>query len=147
MNINQINNSMSVKTKNQSVKLSNVVVLDSKKLTAIANGEVKFDNRKNNPGRPVNKKSARYKRLAKQAFYASVNSKFKKGNQFKVKSETYVYKPCANDSGTLGSIVSTVTGHVCNVEYIGRTKVKCYAFVLDKQVKIELNLKTLEFVS
>ena len=141
---------MSVKTKNQSVKLSNVVVLDEKTLTAIANGDKKFDNRTNNPGRPVNKKSARYKRLAKQAFYASVNSKFKKGNQFQLNNsdvETYVYKPCANDSGTLGSIVSTVTGHVCNVDYIGRTKVKCYAFVLNKQVKIELNLKTLQFVN
>ena len=42
----------------------------------------KVDKRKNNPGRPVNKKSARYIRLKKQAFYASVNSKFKKGNQF-----------------------------------------------------------------
>ena len=60
---------MSVKTKNQSVKLSNVVVLDAKTLTAIANGEKKFDNRVNNTGRPVNKKSARYKRLQKQAFY------------------------------------------------------------------------------
>ena len=58
---------MSVKTKNQSVKLSNVVVLDETKLKAIANGEVKFDNRTNNPGRPVNKKSARYIRLKKQA--------------------------------------------------------------------------------
>ena len=137
---------MSVKTKNQSVKLSNVVVLDEAKLKAIAEGEVKFDNRKNNPGRPVNKQSARYKRLAKQAFYAKVNSKFVKGNQFKVNSETYIYKPCVNNSGTYGSIVSTVTGYVCNVSYIGRTKVQGYTFVLGKQVKVELNLKTLKFI-
>ena len=42
--------------------------------------EVKVDGRTNNTGRPVNKKSARQIRLAKQAFYADVNSKFKKGN-------------------------------------------------------------------
>ena len=38
--------------------------------------EKKVDNRKNNTGRPVNKKSARQARLAKQAFYADVNNKF-----------------------------------------------------------------------
>ena len=125
----------------KNVKNVGVLVVEKKGVAG-----TKDDKRTSNPGRPVNKKSARYKRLAKQAFYASVNSKFVKGNQFKVNSETYIYKPCANDSGTLGSIVSTVTGHVCNVSYIGRTKVQGYTFVLDKQVKIELNLKTLEFV-
>ena len=64
---------MSIKTKNQPTKLSNVVVLDETTLKAIANGEKVFDNRTNNPGRPVNKKSARYKRLAKQAKYARLN--------------------------------------------------------------------------
>ena len=107
----------------------------------------KNDKRKSNPGRPVNKKSARYKRLAKQAFYASVNSKFKKGNQFQLSNsdtETYTYKS-SNDS--LGCILSTITGHVCNVSYIGRTKVQGYTFVLGKKVNVELNLKTLKFVS
>ena len=139
---------MSVKTKNQSVKLSNVVVLDEKTLTAIANGDKKFDNRTNNPGRPVNKKSARYKRLAKQAFYASVNSKFKKGNQFQLNNsdvETYVYNPSTNGN-EYGCILSTITGHVCNISYIGRTKVQGYSFVLGKKVNVEQNLKTLKFV-
>ena len=139
---------MSVKTKNQSVKLSNVVVLDEKTLTAIANGDKKFDNRTNNPGRPVNKKSARYKRLAKQAFYASVNSKFKKGNQFQLNNsdvEKYVYNPSTNGN-EYGCILSTITGHVCNISYIGRTKVQGYSFVLGKKVNVELNLKTLKFV-
>ena len=107
----------------------------------------KVDNRKNNPGRPVNKKSARYKRLAKQAFYASVNSKFKKGNQFQLSNtdvEKYAYK---SSDDSLGCIVSTIGGHVCNVSYIGRTKVQGYAFVLGKKVNVELNLKTLKFVS
>jgi hypothetical protein len=126
-------------------KLSNVVVLDSKTLKAIAEGEKKFDNRLNNTGRPVNKKSARQARLAKQAFYADVNTKFKKGDQFQVKQSIYKYSP--GKDGNLGCIVETAfNSHVCNVSYIGRTKVQGYSFVLGKQVKIELNLKTLKFV-
>jgi hypothetical protein len=127
-------------------KLSNVVVLDEKTLTAIANGEKKFDNRKNNPGRPVNKKSARYKRLAKQAFYADVNRKFKEGNLFKVNGSTYQYSE-GSENRDNGCIVNSISGHVCNVDYIGRTKVQGYTFVLGKKVNIELNLKTLKFVS
>ena len=126
-------------------KLSNVVVLDKTTLLEIANGEKKFDNRLNNTGRPVNKKSARQVRLAKQAFYSNVNDKFVSGNAFKINNETYTYK--ASDKNGLGCIVSNVTGYVCNVDYIGRTKVKCYSFVLGKKVNVELNLKTLEFVS
>ena len=126
-------------------KLKNVVVLDEKVLKAIAEGEVKFDNRKNNTGRPVNKKSARQIRLNKQAFYANVNDKFVKGNQFKVNNSTYNYS--AGKNNELGCIVDTITGHVCNVSYIGRTKVQGYTFVLGKKVNVELNLKTLKFVS
>ena len=125
-------------------KLKNVVVLDEKVLKAIANGEKKFDNRKNNTGRPVNKKSARQVRLNKQAFYAAVNTKFTRGDQFKVNSSTYNYS--AGKDGDLGCIVDTITGHVCNVSYIGRTKVQGYTFVLGKKVNVELNLKTLKFV-
>ena len=127
-------------------KLKNVVVLDKKALLEIANGEKKFDNRTNNTGRPVNKTSARQKRLAKQAFYADVNSKFKKGNQFEVNNSTYKYS--AGKDNTLGCIVDMFPGsHVCNVDYIGRTKVQGYTFVLGKKVNVELNLKTLKFVS
>jgi len=126
-------------------KLKNVVVLDKTALLAIANGEKKFDNRTNNTGRPVNKKSARQARLAKQAFYADVNAKFKKGNQFKIKNNTYKYR--AGENGNLGCIVGAEFGmHECNVSYIGRTKVQGYTFVLGKKVTIELNLKTLQFV-
>jgi hypothetical protein len=122
------------------VKLNKVEVKVSKVET------VKVDNRKNNTGRPVNKKSARQVRLAKQAFYADVNSKFKKGNQFKVNGGTYYYSE-GSENVNSGCISNTVTGHVCNVEYIGRTKVKGYTFVLGKKVNVELNLKTLKFVS
>ena len=120
------------------VKLNKVEVKVSKVET------VKVDKRKNNPGRPVNKKSARYIRLQKQGFYADVNTKFKKGNQFKVNNSTYNYS--AGKDGKLGCIVDTITGHVCNVSYIGRTKVQGYTFVLGKKVNVELNLKTLKFV-
>lgn len=126
------------------VKL-NKVELKNVKNVGVLVVEKKVDKRKNNPGRPVNKKSARYKRLAKQAFYADVNSKFQKGNQFKVNNSTYNYS--AGKDNTLGCIVDTITGHVCNVSYIGRTKVQGYTFVLGKKVNVELNLKTLKFVS
>jgi hypothetical protein len=123
------------------VKLNKVEVKVSKVET------VKVDKRKNNPGRPVNKKSARYIRLQKQAFYASVNSKFKKGNQFKIDGTSSTYKYSAGKDGSLGCIVETVFNqHVCNVSYIGRTKVKAYSFVMGKKVNVELNLKTLQFV-
>ena len=124
-----------------------VVVLDEKAINEIANGKV--DNRVNNTGRPVNKKSARQIRLNKQAHYANVNDKFVSGNAFKLNNDTYTYKPSNDNTDAptgLGCIVSNVTGYVCNVDYIGRTKVKCFTFVLGKQVKIELNLKTLQFV-
>ena len=121
------------------IKLNKVEVKVSKVET------VKVDKRKNNPGRPVNKKSARYIRLQKQEFYADVNAKFKKGNQFKVNNSTYNYS--AGKNNELGCIVDMFTGsHVCNVDYIGRTKVKGYTFVLGKKVNVELNLKTLQFV-
>ena len=129
------------------LKTMNKVKIEVKK-------EVKVDGRKNNTGRPVNKKSNRQKRLAKQAFYADVNAKFKKGNQFKVNGSTYKYilncnsEAAASSEDGLGCIVNVLGyGHyVCNVSYIGRTKVKGYTFVLGKRVNVELNLKTLKFV-
>ena len=117
--------------------------------------EKKVDGRKNNTGRPVNKKSARQVRLAKQAFYADVNNQFKKGNQFKVNRGdymTYKYilncnsKSAVSSEDGLGCIVNEIGGYVCNVSYIGRTKVQGYTFVLGKKVNVELNLKTLKFV-
>ena len=120
------------------IKLNKVEVKVSKVET------VKVDGRKNNPGRPVNKKSARYIRLQKQAFYADVNSKFQKGNQFVVNNTSYKYSG-ADKNGEYGYISSVLGNHVCNVSYIGRTKVQGYTFVLGKKVNVELNLKTLKF--
>ena len=105
--------------------------------------EEKVDNRVNNTGRPVNKKSARQVRLAKQALYAKLNKQFVSGKKFKINnSDTeYVY----NVSDNRGYI-SGMTGHVCNVDYIGRTKVTGYTFVLHKRVNVEINLKQVKFV-
>ena len=120
----------------------NKVTIEVKK----ENQPAKVDKRKFNTGRPVNKKSARYKRLAKQAFYADVNSKFKKGNQFNYNNALYKY--VAGKNGELGyiSTVGIVDMHACNVSYIGRTKVQGYTYVLGKRMNVELNLKTLQFV-
>ena len=101
--------------------------------------EIKIDGRTNNTGRPVNKKSNRQARLAKQAFYNDVNNKFVSGAKFEIKNSVYAYD-------SKGYIANELTGHVCNVDYIGRTKVKGYTYVLGKSVKIELDLKTLKFV-
>ena len=102
----------------------------------------KVDNRKNNPGRPVNKQSARYKRLAKQAHYAKQKNQFECSKTFVYKSKTYTYE--CNDDG-YGYICDYNNKHVCNVSYIGRTKVLGYAFVLDKHIKVEINLKNCKF--
>ena len=148
--------------------MKNVVILDAKKIKEITNmnpevdvnalnelaklnkvevevkKETKIDNRTNNTGRPVNKKSARQTRLAKQALYASLNDKFVSGKSFKVSSGTYAYE--ASDNG--GCILDVFTGaYVCNVSYIGRTKVQGFTYVLGKKVNVELDLKTLKFVS
>ena len=125
-------------TKLNKVVLENVVVETVNKV----------DGRKNNTGRPVNKQSARYKRLAKQAKYARVLSKFTQGSKFKLnneKSQTYKYSVSAGSK--YGCIVSPIGGHVCNIDYVGRTKATGYTFVLGRKVNVELNLKTLVFVS
>ena len=114
-------------------------------LDVVVENVVKTDNRVNNTGRPVNKKSNRQQRLAKQQHYANVNDMFVSGNKFKVTNSEYKYS--VGDNGSDGCIVETAFGsHVCNVDYIGRTKVTGYTFVLGKRVNVELNLKTLPFV-
>ena len=108
--------------------------------------EIKTDGRTNNTGRPVNKKSARQARLAKQAFYNDVNAKFQKGNQFRYNNALYKY--VVGNDGDLGHIetVGIINMHACNVSYMGRTKVQGYTFVMGKKMNVELDLKTLVFV-
>ena len=123
-----------------------------KKVNLKVQVEKKVDNRVNNTGRPVNKKSARQQRLAKQAFYADVNAKFQKGNQFEVNGNAYKYilncnsEAAVSSEDGLGCIVNVFGHYVCNVSYIGRTKVQGFTFVMGKRVNVELNLKTLKFV-
>ena len=120
------------------IKLNKVEVKVKK-----VNVEKKIDKRTLNTGRPVNRTSARQLRLAQQSWYETINAKFVNGNGFKINNSTYKYS--AGKNNTLGCIVNDVTGHECNVSYIGRTKVKGYKFVLGKKVNVELNLKTLKF--
>jgi hypothetical protein len=109
--------------------------------------EEKIDNRVNNTGRPVNKKSARQVRLAKQALYAKLNNAFVSGKKFKINNggdSIYAYN--AGDEGSMGSITNAVGMYVCNVSYIGRTKVQGFTYVLNKCVNVEINLKEVTFV-
>ena len=110
------------------------------------NQPAKVDKRKFNTGRPVNKKSARYKRLAKQAFYADVNNKFVSGKAFKLKNQSseYHYTPNADRDG--GALFNGIGHYVCNINYIGRTKVQGFTYVLNKRVNVEINLKEVQFV-
>ena len=117
-----------------------------KKVTIDIVKDVKVDKRTLNTGRPVNKKSARQIRLNKQALYSKLNNAFVSGKEFKINndSNTYVYNVSDVDKNT-GYISSNVTGHVCNIDYIGRTKVTGYTFVLGKKVNVEINLKQVKF--
>ena len=120
----------------------NKVTIEVKK----ENQPVKVDKRKFNTGRPVNKKSARYKRLAKQAFYADVNNKFVSGKAFKFKNQSSEYHYTPNADGNGGSLFNGIGHHECNIDYIGRTKVTGYTYVLNKRVNVEINLKEVQFV-
>ena len=106
--------------------------------------EKKVDNRVNNTGRPVNKKSARQIRLAKQALYAKLNKQFVSGKKFKINNSNteYVYNVSDDNKG----YISSISGHVCNIDYVGRTKVTGYTFVLNKRVNVEINLKEVKFI-
>ena len=118
-----------------------------KKVTLNVVVEKKVDNRVNNTGRPVNKQSARQQRLAKQALYAKLNKQFISGVKFKIGNSDSMYTYSAGDKGSMGCIVSGHHGsYVCNVKYIGRTKVQGFTYVLNKCVNVEINLKEVTFV-
>ena len=110
--------------------------------------EEKIDNRVNNTGRPVNLKSARQVRLAKQKLYTQIHNAFINGKKFKIDNDSnseYKYVR-TDDVKDTGSIVCAVTNsHVCNVNYIGRTKVTGYTFVLGRYINVTINLKEVKF--
>ena len=133
------------KSKNQSVKL-NKVVLDNVDAAVVV--VTKVDGRKNNPGRPVNKQSARYKRLSKQRFYARVNSMFVGGKAFTLgKNQSSEYHYTKNISGGGGSLFNGIGNHVCSIDYVGRTKVTGCAYVLNKRVNVAIDLKQVKFTA
>ena len=109
--------------------------------------EKKVDNRVNNTGRPVNSLSARQVRLRKQAFYNKQYTAFMNSKKFKINNDTtgeYMYV-CSDDKD-FGSILCAITRqHVCNVNYIGRTKVTGYTFVLGRYINVTINLKEVKF--
>ena len=109
--------------------------------------EKKVDNRKNNTGRPVNNLSARQVRLRKQSFYNKQYTAFMNSKKFKINNDTtgeYMYV-CSDDKD-FGSILCAITKqHVCNVNYIGRTKVTGYTFVLGRYINVTINLKEVKF--
>ena len=106
--------------------------------------EIKIDGRTLNTGRPINKKSVRQQRLAIQRFNNSINNMFVSGKLFEYGSCTYKYS--IGDGKRLGCITDEYGFHVCNVDYIGRTKVKAYTFIMGKKVNVELNLKQVKFL-
>ena len=110
--------------------------------------EKKVDNRVNNTGRPVNTKSARQVRLRKQALYNKLNKQFISGKKFKINNnDPSEYICCVDENNGYEVIACAITGrHVCNLDYIGRTKATGYSFVLDKRVNVEINLKNVKFV-
>ena len=109
--------------------------------------EEKIDNRVNNTGRPVNNLSARQVRLRKQAFYNKQHTAFINSKKFKINNDTtceYMYV-CSDDKD-FGSILCAITKqHVCNVNYIGRTKVTGYTFILGIYINVNINLKEVKF--
>ena len=109
--------------------------------------EKKVDNRKNNTGRPVNNLSARQVRLRKQAFYNKQYTAFMNSKKFKINNDTtgeYMYV-CSDDKD-FGSILCAITKqHVCNIDYIGRTKVTGFTFVLGRYINVTINLKEVKF--
>ena len=115
-----------------------------KKVTIDLVKDVKVDKRTLNTGRPVNKKSARQIRLAKQALYSKLNKQFIQGKKFKINNSNTEYVYNVNDDNR--GHISDMVGHVCNVSYVGRTKVLGYTFVMNKRVNIEINLKQVKFV-
>ena len=109
--------------------------------------EEKIDNRKNNTGRPVNNLSARQVRLRKQAFYNKQHTAFISGKKFKINNDsTGEYICCVDENNGNEVIACAITGnHVCNIDYIGRTKVTGFTFVLGRYINVTINLKEVKF--
>jgi len=105
--------------------------------------EVKVDNRVNNTGRPVNKKSARQVRLNKQAETKRAMDYVMQGGWFKLTPNctgAYVFVQNENHTNE-GHIATSFGGHECNINVIGRTKMIGYTFVMNKKVNVEFDVR------
>ena len=124
------------------IKLNKVVL---ENVDAVVIG-AKVDGRSNNTGRPVNKKSSRQIRLRKQRLYSRLNKQFVSGKKFKINNtdNVYVYNVGEHNSG--GSIGNEYGVYVCNVNYVGRTKVTGFTYLLGKRINFTINLKNVTFV-
>ena len=107
--------------------------------------EVKVDGRKNNTGRPVNKKSARQIRLNKQAQTKAAMDYVVNGGWFKLTENcTGAYVYVSNPNSEYGHHIATSFGaHECNVNTIGRTKITGYTFVMNKKVNVEFDVRNI----
>ena len=87
--------------------------------------EVKVDGRKNNTGRPVNKKSARQIRLNKQAATKEAMDYVMNGGWFKLTPNcngAYTFVKTNESNINEGHIATSFGYHECNIDTIGRTK-------------------------
>ena len=106
--------------------------------------EVKVDNRVNNPGRPVNKKSARQIRLNKQAQTKSEMDYVVNGGWFKLTPNcTGAYVYVSNPDCEYGHIATSFGAHECNIDGIGRTKITGYSFVMNKKINVEFDVRNI----
>ena len=116
-----------------------------KKVNLEVQVEKKVDNRVNNTGRPVNKKSARQIRLNKQARTKEAMDYVVNGGWFKLTPNctgAYVYVPNA-EGNCNGHIATSFGGHECNIDTIGRTKITGYSFVMNKKINVEFDVRNI----
>ena len=106
--------------------------------------EVKVDNRVNNTGRPVNKKSARQVRLNKQKATKQAMDYVVNGGWFKLTPNcTGAYVYVSNPDCEYGHIATSFGAHECNIDNIGRTKITCYSFVMNKKINVEFDVRNI----
>ena len=106
--------------------------------------EVKVDGRKNNTGRPVNKKSARQIRLNKQATTKAAMDYVVNGGWFKLTENcTGAYVYVSNPNSEYGHIATSFGAHECNIDGIGRTKITGYSFVMNKKINVEFDVRNI----
>ena len=107
--------------------------------------EVKVVGRKNNTGRPVNKKSARQIRLNKQAATKKAMDYVMNGGWFKLTPNcngAYTFVKNENNTNE-GHIATSFGAHECNVDTIGRTKITGYSFVMNKKINVEFDVRNI----